>query len=314
MLGGAPDGPGAFVLNPLFIETYMNQSSNQGGPTAYAETPKTKMPVPYAFERVQADSDGGEVARLEAQNMLFLKTAPLDQLPPLPPDAAILDVGSGTGFWAMRLAARVPRGAVTCLDRSLELLGLARRRLDGMGPARFVYLNQDLRSLDLAERAFDLVFTSVTLAHVQELEITLARLVRALKPGGWLACFEPTMQARHFCEVHPPCPNFAFLMNSVLEVVEERGSDLSVGLKVAHHLDRMGLDETVLRSFGTALHGEDVATCIREVFLPLVRSYLRHRWEPRLLEQRLEAASQEAATPNLWMDFRRTVVLGRRPA
>ena len=276
-------------------------------------TPDPDAPLPYAFERVQRDSDGGEVARLEAQNLMLEKLSPLDQLPPTPAAGAILDLGSGTGFWSLRLAARVPQGRICCLDRSPELLDLARGRLEAAGVTQADYLQQDLRCLRLAERAYDLVFTSVTLAHVLELEGVLARIGEALKPGGWIACFEPIQQSHRFCAIHPPCSNLDFLMDRLMEVVEERGSDLSVALKIAHHLDRMGLEEVTLRNFGTAPHGEDAATTILEVFLPLARAYLRHRWDPDQLDRRLEAASREATLPHLWLDFRRAVVLARKP-
>jgi SAM-dependent methyltransferase len=277
-----------------------------------AGRPDPDSPLPYAFERIQRDSDGGEVARLEAQNLLLEKLAPLDQLPPTPAAGSILDLGSGTGFWSARLAARVPQGRIICLDRSLELLDLARQRLLAAGAPRAEFLHQDLRCLQLPDRAFDLVFTSVTLAHVQELEGVLARIADAMKPGGWIACFEPIQQSHRFCAIHPPCSNLDFLMDRLLEVVEERGSDLSVALKIAHHLDRMGLEEVTLRNFGTALHGEDAVTTVQEIFLPLARAYLRHRWEPELLERRIEAGSREACLPHLWMDFRRAVVLARK--
>ena len=290
----------------------MKQTTLSGGPSAMAcNSLDPDSPIPYAFERIQQDSDGGEVARLEAQNLLFEKSAPLDQLPPTPPAGAILDVGSGTGFWAQRLLERVPRGRVFCLDRSEALLGLARTRLRGSGQAEF--LQQDLRALELPAGAFDLAFTSVTLAHVMDLDPVLTRLVASLKPGGWLACFEPVQQSRRFCALHPPCPNLEFLMDRLLEVVAERGSDLDVALKIAHHLDRLGLEEVVLRDYGRALHGEDMQACVRETFLPLVRAYLRHRWAAESLERRVEAAAREAALPHVWLDFRRTVVLARKP-
>lgn len=293
----------------------MSLASPQGMPSAlFAGSPDPEASAPYAFERVQRDSDGGEVARLEAQNLLFEKARPLDQLPPTPRDGSILDLGSGTGFWSMRLAGRIPEGRITCLDRSRDLLELARKRLDIPGAPRAEFLLQDVRHLDLPAEAFDLVFTSMTLAHVRELDLALPRLARALKPGGWIACFEPVQQSRRFCDLQPPCPNLDFLMDRFLDVVEARGSDLSVGLRIAHHLDRLGLEGTTLRNYGTAIHGEDVAVCIREVFLPLVWTYLRHRWEPELLERRLEAGSREASTPHLWLDLRRAVVLARRPA
>ena len=280
---------------------------------ATGERVATDPSVPYAFERLQQDGEGAEVARLEAQNLLFEKAGPLAQLPPTPADGAILDVGSGTGFWSLRLSARVPRGRITCLDRSVELLDLARQRLEAAGARQADYLHQDLRRLALPEATYDLAFTSVTLAHVRELDSILAKLMAALKPGGWIACFEPVHQSREFCHLHPPCPMLSALMNEVLEVVEGRGSDLSVSLKIAHRLDHMGMEETVLRNFGAALHGDDLLVCIREVFLPLAKAYLRDRGEAELLQRHLNTAAKEAALPHLWMDFRRAVVLARKP-
>ena len=269
--------------------------------------------VPYAFERVQADGGGVEAVRLEAQNLLFEKAAPLEQLPPTPPEGSILDVGSGTGFWSQRLAARVPMGRVTCLDRSAELLELARARLEAAGLQTAEYLHQDLRCLDLPEKAFDLAFTSVTLAHVQELEPVLDAILASIKPGGWIACFEPVQQTQRFCGVHPPCPTLDRLMDDLLEVVEARGSDLSVALKIAHHLERVGMEATVLKNYGTALHGEDALFCIQQVFLPLVQAYLRPNRDPHHLDRALRAVAQEITQPHLWMDFRRSVVLARKP-
>lgn len=290
----------------------MEMNSASGGPSALAGTPQDP-PVPYAFERVQQDSEGGEVARLEAQNLLMETCRPLALLPPTPPAGRILDAGSGTGFWSLRLAARVPQGEIVCLDRSEDLLDLARRRLEGRCSAQADYLHQDLRRLDLPEQAFDLVFTCMTLAHVRELEAALGSLAAALKPGGWIACFEPMHQSRRFLDHHPHCPNLDFLMDRLTEVAAERGSDLSAALKIAHHLDRLGLADLGLRDFGVALQGQEASRCAREVFLPLARAYLRSRWEPELLERRLEAARQEAALPHLWLDYRRAVVLARRP-
>ena len=68
----------------------MNIASTQEKPLASAGgLPPASSPTPYAFEQVQRDSDGREVARLEAQNLLFEKAAPLDQLPPTPADGSI---------------------------------------------------------------------------------------------------------------------------------------------------------------------------------------------------------------------------------
>ena len=85
-----------------------------------------------------------------------------------------------------------------------------------------------------------------------------------------------------------------------------------MGLKIAHHLDRMGMKDTVLKNYGNALHGEDARVCIQQVFLPLAKAYLRHAPEPERLERPFETAAQESLRPHLWLDFRRSVVLARK--
>jgi SAM-dependent methyltransferase len=292
----------------------MNITANTGDPTV-AFSPATGLDpcTPYAFERVHRDGGGAEVARLEAQNLILEKSRPLAQLPPIPASGAILDVGSGTGFWAIRLAARVPHGRITCLDRSGELLDLARQRLHAAVATPAEFLQQDLRALNLPAQAYDLVFTCVTLAHVPQLEPVLGQLVAALKPGGWLACFEPLQQARSFCEVYPPCPNLQFILEALATEARERGSDLSLSLKLVQHLDRMGLVSCALRDFGSALRGAEAATMVNQVMLPLAKSYLGAALAPEELAQRLEWASKEVDQPHLWLDCRRAVTMGRKP-
>jgi len=268
--------------------------------------------TPYAFETILHASGGGEIARLEAQNRLLETTRPLDHLPPLPEAGRILDVGSGTGYWTLRLASRVPRGQVVCLDRSPELLALARARLEEAGLAA-QYLHQDLRELRLEPEAFDLIFTSVTLAHVEELEAVLSHLTAALKPGGWLAGFEPAQGNGRLFELHPPCPALETLVHRMAAVLVEKGSDLGVGLKIAHHLDRLGLEDVTMRSFGEAVHGEHLHTWIQEIFIPLVQTWLAARLDPLELDRLLATALEETAQTYVWADLRRTVILGRKP-
>jgi hypothetical protein len=102
-------------------------------------------------------------------------------------------------------------------------------------------------------------------------------------------------------------------MDRMMEEVQERGSDLAVSLKLAHHLDRMGMQGTVLKDYGTGLHGEDAVVCIRKVFLPLAKAYLQRAVAPEQLADSLEAGMEEAAQPHLWLDYRRAVVLARKP-
>jgi SAM-dependent methyltransferase len=91
-----------------------------------------------------------------------------------------LEVGAGGGSVARMLCERVgPGGHVTAVDLEVALLA------DSWAP------NLEVRKLDvvtdeLPEGAFDLVHTRAVLLHIAQRDDVLAKLVRALRPGGVL--------------------------------------------------------------------------------------------------------------------------------
>jgi SAM-dependent methyltransferase len=91
-----------------------------------------------------------------------------------------LEVGGGGGSIAAWLAARVgPTGHVVVTDidpRYLESL-----RLPNLEVRR-----HNVAADPLPEAAFDLVHGRLVLMHIPEREAALARMVSALKPGGWI--------------------------------------------------------------------------------------------------------------------------------
>lgn len=95
-----------------------------------------------------------------------------------------LDVGGGGGSIARWLSARVgPAGRVVVTDVDIRFLERVKR------PNIEVRLH-DITSDPLPERAFDLIHTRMVLMHLPPRDRVLSRLLRALKPGGWLVCEE----------------------------------------------------------------------------------------------------------------------------
>lgn len=92
----------------------------------------------------------------------------------------LLDLGCGTGRWALRLAAR---GAhVTALDFSPGMLAAARAK-SGAHAVRFV--EHDLRRpLPFADASFERVVSGLVLEHVHDLSAFFAEIARVLVPGG----------------------------------------------------------------------------------------------------------------------------------
>jgi SAM-dependent methyltransferase len=95
-----------------------------------------------------------------------------------------LEVGGGGGSIAGWLSERVgPAGQIVVTDVDVRFLENAMRP------------NVDVRRHDithdpLPEQAFDLIHTRMVLMHLPARDQVLPRLLRALKPGGWLVCEE----------------------------------------------------------------------------------------------------------------------------
>lgn len=96
----------------------------------------------------------------------------------------VLDVATGTGLVAERLLARGFR--VTGLDQSPEMLGVARRRLDG----RAGLVEGSAEALPFGDASFDHLTFTYLLRYVDDPARTLAELARVVRPGGTMAMLE----------------------------------------------------------------------------------------------------------------------------
>lgn len=98
---------------------------------------------------------------------------------------ALLDVGTGTGRMAELFASRADH--VTALDKSPEMLRIARARLQTL-PADSVELVQgDFTALPLPDGGFDTVLFHQVLHYAQEPSTVLAEAARVTRPGGTIA-------------------------------------------------------------------------------------------------------------------------------
>ncbi len=106
----------------------------------------------------------------------------------LPDSAQILEVGSGTGAVARRLARLAQADRVVGVDLSPVFLAKARELADGIDNLSFE--EGDGRSLPFDDSSFDLVVLHTLLCHVPEPEIAVREALRVLKPEGAVAVFD----------------------------------------------------------------------------------------------------------------------------
>ncbi|MGW4490284.1 class I SAM-dependent methyltransferase [Amycolatopsis sp. NPDC004368] len=131
------------------------------------------------------------------------------------PDWACLDVGAGNGSVAEWLARKVPVGSVLATDLDIRYL---REDVERMTP-----LVHDVVRNDFAPASFDLVHVRMLLMHLPRPEEVVRKLVRWLKPGGYLVIggFDVSVGA---ASPHPPMARVADGMQRMLR--EDIGTDL----------------------------------------------------------------------------------------
>jgi demethylmenaquinone methyltransferase/2-methoxy-6-polyprenyl-1,4-benzoquinol methylase len=97
-----------------------------------------------------------------------------------------LDVGTGTGDFALALLARSPRSAtVTGVDISAGMLTVAEERAvrAGLG-GRYERIIASVESLPFADGVFDVVMAGFVIRNVGDIPRGLREMRRVLRPGG----------------------------------------------------------------------------------------------------------------------------------
>lgn len=109
-------------------------------------------------------------------------------------DAVVADIGSGTGYFAARLARATPRGHVYGADLEPDMVRyLAERaRREGLANVTAVQAAPDDARLP---RPVDLVIVVNTYHHIGERSTYFGRLRRSLRPGGRLAIIDFLLDA-----------------------------------------------------------------------------------------------------------------------
>jgi SAM-dependent methyltransferase len=148
-----------------------------------------------------------------------------------------LEVAAGGGSIAQWLADQVgASGRVLATD-------LDTRFLEPLANSVFEVRRHDIASDPLSNAAFDLVHARLILVHLPERELALAKMVGALKPGGWLVCEEfDSLSMPADAGLHPA--ECALKAQAAMQrVMASRGTDTRYGRRLAARMRAIGLVE-----------------------------------------------------------------------
>lgn len=104
---------------------------------------------------------------------------------PLGPDIQALEYGCGTGLVGMQLAGAV--GRLTAVDTSAGMLEELRTKIRSLGVNNVTPLLISPDRWSLPTSAYDLVFSSMVLHHIEDTEGLIRNIHQVLKPGGFVA-------------------------------------------------------------------------------------------------------------------------------
>ena len=112
----------------------------------------------------------------------------------LAPDAAVADIGAGTGYFAVRLAHMTPGGRVYAVDIEPDMVRHLRERAAKSGLANLEPVHGKPDDPKLPAKV-DKVLIVDTYHHIDDRVAYFKRLRASLKPGGEVAIIDFTMDS-----------------------------------------------------------------------------------------------------------------------
>ena len=179
----------------------------------------------------------------------------------------VLDVGCGGGDVTLALAQLVgAHGAVVGIDVDDVKLELARADAVRAGIEHVEYRIGDATAIDAREE-YDVVYARFLLTHLADPTATLARMVRATRPGGVVIVEDLDHSAVYSYPALPALAEYVELYN---EVSRRRGGDPEIGPKLLRMLRASRLIEVEVRTAQPVLV-DGAPKCIHQITLENVR-------------------------------------------
>ena len=182
--------------------------------------------------------DDQEINRLDFQHYMLRYALHGNFAAPVRSPASMLDVGSGTGRWAMEMAVYFPDTNVVATDivtpadeaTAAPGFGLEKR------PENYTFVPGNvLNGLSFADGSFDFVHMRLLIFALPEAAWpkVIRELVRVTRPGGWIELVETGPQQN-------AGPAMEMLVQWITAASERRGVNPLIGPRVADFLAGSG--------------------------------------------------------------------------
>ncbi|MGH8612601.1 MAG: class I SAM-dependent methyltransferase [Gammaproteobacteria bacterium] len=213
-----------------------------------------------------------------------------------------LEVGPGAGSIMFWLGEKVgPAGRVTAVD-------INPRFLDVRNSANIDVVKADIREVDFERNGFDLIHGRYVLLHIHNYQSVLEKLLKTLKPGGWLVLEEPDFSAAR--PVHGPkdiCRSVEKVNLAIYQMYRKLGIDHAAGLKLPAALRALGMEKLrVDNDAPLACGGSGVAQMTRISAEQLRDKYIATN---EVTAEDIDAYFEFAEDPNTWAIYYSTIAV-----
>ncbi|KAJ7882150.1 S-adenosyl-L-methionine-dependent methyltransferase [Mycena leptocephala] len=215
-----------------------------------------------AYTLTTASESEDETRRLDALHTAFtryfsgkLSLAPIDDTQP----QKILDLGGGSGAWAIHAATHFPEAEVLSVDIS----PLPERKI----PRNLSFKLADLaKELDVDKESFDIVHARFVMLHIPNGEDAVKRAADLVKPGGFLIIDDVDLASM----LHTGGPAVRRGASMMIEAFKSRKADGEIGRKLGSIISATGyFPDVQVRKIAVPLSGAGATAAENELGLAL---------------------------------------------
>jgi ubiquinone/menaquinone biosynthesis C-methylase UbiE len=159
--------------------------------------------IRHHFDRSAAGYDSSRISRWQR----YFQQKVLDHIH-LEDPISVLDVGCGTGWFAVQLHTRLPNSTICGIDISAQMIHLARQKSSSLPNVHFKV--GDAQKIDYPSETFDYITCIHSFRHYSDPSAALREFYRVLKREGTLLLLE------HYRDMRLPLRLTSSLMNTLL--------------------------------------------------------------------------------------------------